>query len=196
MTPEQSDEASVVGTLPGGRGAGLDWRQFLASLTTAPAARFDQSADKSGVSPGIAADLVVLGSDPAQGATGCADVQVTSATARSSTTPPRRRDAVTAHERERTSCSIDAARLQRRRAQNLTNRIKGRSRYMNHSRRFAVRDYLAAAGVAAGRMRTIGLGELRPVAPNINADGTDDEAGRQRNRRVEVILPTAEASTP
>jgi flagellar motor protein MotB len=40
-------------------------------------------------------------------------------------------------------------------------------------------------------VRTIGLGELRPTAPNARPDGTDDEAGRQRNRRVEVILPNA-----
>ncbi len=60
---------------------------------------------------------------------------------------------------------------------------------LSEARANAVRDYFTAAGIATSRLRTIGLGELRPVAPNINADGSDDEAGRQRNRRVEVILP-------
>ncbi|MFL0588333.1 OmpA family protein [Sphingomonas olei] len=53
----------------------------------------------------------------------------------------------------------------------------------------AVKTYLVEKGVTADRLQTIGLGELRPVAPNVNADGSDDETGRQRNRRVEVILP-------
>jgi outer membrane protein OmpA-like peptidoglycan-associated protein len=53
----------------------------------------------------------------------------------------------------------------------------------------AVKAYLVEKGVAAGRLRTVGLGETRPVAPNANADGSDNEAGRQQNRRVEVILP-------
>lgn len=53
----------------------------------------------------------------------------------------------------------------------------------------AVKAYLAEQGVPADRMRTLGLGETRPVAENAEADGTDNEAGRQRNRRVEVILP-------
>lgn len=67
------------------------------------------------------------------------------------------------------------------------------NRRLSEARANAVRDYFTAAGIAASRLRTIGLGELRPVAPNINADGSDDEAGRQRNRRVEVILPKGAA---
>lgn len=37
-------------------------------------------------------------------------------------------------------------------------------------------------GIAADRLSTRGAGETRPVASN------DDEAGRQRNRRVEVVI--------
>lgn len=33
-----------------------------------------------------------------------------------------------------------------------------------------------------------GFGEHRPVAPNQRADGSDDPEGRQRNRRVEIVL--------
>lgn len=66
---------------------------------------------------------------------------------------------------------------------------------LSEQRAEAVRAYLVTQGVAESRVRTIGLGELRPVAPNATADGADDEAGRQRNRRVEVILPST-ASRP
>jgi outer membrane protein OmpA-like peptidoglycan-associated protein len=60
---------------------------------------------------------------------------------------------------------------------------------LSEDRAKAVQAYLVEKGVAAARLRTIGLGELRPAAPNAKSDGTDDEAGRQKNRRVEVILP-------
>lgn len=33
-----------------------------------------------------------------------------------------------------------------------------------------------------------GFGATRPVAPNTRADGSDDPQGRQRNRRVEIVL--------
>ena len=62
---------------------------------------------------------------------------------------------------------------------------------LSEQRAKAVQAYLATKGVPDARVRTIGLGELRPTAPNARPDGTDDEAGRQRNRRVEVILPNA-----
>ncbi|NZA25148.1 amidohydrolase family protein [Luteimonas sp. SJ-92] len=46
-------------------GAGMDWRAILASLTTTPARRFGQHARKGRIEAGMDADLVVLGSDPA-----------------------------------------------------------------------------------------------------------------------------------
>lgn len=67
---------------------------------------------------------------------------------------------------------------------------------LSEQRAEAVKTYLAGNGVSAARLKTIGLGELRPVAPNAKTDGSDDEAGRQRNRRVEVILPKAAGATP
>ncbi|MBU1374629.1 MAG: OmpA family protein [Alphaproteobacteria bacterium] len=52
-----------------------------------------------------------------------------------------------------------------------------------------------AATVAAwvkantGRAATSrGLGERQPVAPNAKPDGSDDPEGRQRNRRVEIVI--------
>jgi outer membrane protein OmpA-like peptidoglycan-associated protein len=46
----------------------------------------------------------------------------------------------------------------------------------------AVRDYLAGRGVSPTRMQTAGRGEREPVADNTS------DAGRARNRRVEVFL--------
>jgi len=44
--------------------AGMDFRQLLASLTTAPAERFGQSKQSGRIAPGLEADLVVLKGDP------------------------------------------------------------------------------------------------------------------------------------
>jgi imidazolonepropionase-like amidohydrolase len=57
--------------------AGLGWREILASLTTAPARRFNESPRGGTVRPGMEADLVVLGANPALGARGFADVRYT-----------------------------------------------------------------------------------------------------------------------
>jgi outer membrane protein OmpA-like peptidoglycan-associated protein len=46
----------------------------------------------------------------------------------------------------------------------------------------AVRDTLVAMGIAADRINAIGMGEDFPIASN------DDAEGRNRNRRVDVIL--------
>jgi len=46
----------------------------------------------------------------------------------------------------------------------------------------SVRDYLTARGVSSGRIETAGHGEREPVADN------STEAGRAKNRRVELFL--------
>ena len=51
----------------------------------------------------------------------------------------------------------------------------------------AAADYLEARGVERRRLRTAGRGEREPVATN------DSEAGRERNRRVEVAIFASEA---
>lgn len=53
---------------------------------------------------------------------------------------------------------------------------------LSQERAQSVRDYLAARGVSSNRIQTAGRGEREPVADN----GT--EAGRARNRRVEIFL--------
>jgi outer membrane protein OmpA-like peptidoglycan-associated protein len=45
------------------------------------------------------------------------------------------------------------------------------------------------AGIASGRLQAKGYGETRPVAMNTKPDGSDNPEGRQKNRRVEVIIP-------
>jgi len=57
--------------------AGMDWRQILTSLTTAPAGRFGQGERRGRIAPGMEADLVLLGTDPAVDFTGFSDVQAT-----------------------------------------------------------------------------------------------------------------------
>jgi imidazolonepropionase-like amidohydrolase len=58
-------------------GRALDWRQILASLTTAPAQRFGFSKHKGRLAPGMDADLVVLKADPAKDVTAFAQVRLT-----------------------------------------------------------------------------------------------------------------------
>lgn len=58
-------------------GAGLTWRQILASLTTTPAQRFGQAERKGRIAVGMDADLVLLKRDPATDATAFAEVKTT-----------------------------------------------------------------------------------------------------------------------
>jgi outer membrane protein OmpA-like peptidoglycan-associated protein len=65
----------------------------------------------------------------------------------------------------------------------------GYNQRLSEQRATAVRDYLISVRTVDGtRLTTKGFGELKPVAANAAPDGGDDEAGRQRNRRVEVVL--------
>lgn len=43
-------------------------------------------------------------------------------------------------------------------------------------------------GLKQVRFANKGLGAMKPVAPNARPDGSDDPAGRQRNRRVEIVF--------
>lgn len=47
---------------------------------------------------------------------------------------------------------------------------------------------LVFTGVRKERLALKGFGELYPIAPNKNPDGSDNPEGRTRNRRVEVII--------
>ena len=51
-----------------------------------------------------------------------------------------------------------------------------------------VASALESGGVSAERVAAKGYGKRYPVAPNSNPDGTDNTAGRAKNRRVEVVI--------
>ena len=59
---------------------------------------------------------------------------------------------------------------------------------LSEQRAQAVVEALKANGVSTSLDAT-GFGETRPVAPNGNSDGSDNPAGRQLNRRVEIFIP-------
>ena len=59
---------------------------------------------------------------------------------------------------------------------------------LSHNRAKSVMDYILAKGIAPERITSHGYGETVPVAPNDNADGSDNPEGRQLNRRVEFKI--------
>jgi outer membrane protein OmpA-like peptidoglycan-associated protein len=52
----------------------------------------------------------------------------------------------------------------------------------------SVKKWLIAHGLGGLRFSTEGFGAKQPVAPNQKPDGSDDPAGRQKNRRVEIVI--------
>ena len=58
---------------------------------------------------------------------------------------------------------------------------------LSQRRASAAAQYLVTQGVEAGRLRTLGLGETEPKAPN------DSETNMAQNRRVEVAIYASEA---
>ena len=61
---------------------------------------------------------------------------------------------------------------------------------LSERRAAAVRAALVERGLPIGPLNIRGFGKSRPVAPNQHADGSDDPDGRQRNRRVEIVINT------
>jgi chemotaxis protein MotB len=61
---------------------------------------------------------------------------------------------------------------------------------LSTARATAMVKYLVARGVAASRLAAAGYADTRPVAPNTT------EAGREQNRRIEVVLVPDEPATP
>lgn len=63
---------------------------------------------------------------------------------------------------------------------------------LSENRAASVKKWLVEnAGVSGSRITTRGWGETKPVAPNKNSDGSDNPAGRQKNRRVEITITTS-----
>ena len=68
---------------------------------------------------------------------------------------------------------------------------KGSDEYnttLSHNRAKSVMEYIISKGIATSRIVSKGYGELKPVAGNTNADGSDNPEGRQMNRRVEFMI--------
>lgn len=69
---------------------------------------------------------------------------------------------------------------------------KGSSLYnqkLSKKRAQSVRNYFVAhLGFKANLFETKGYGERRPIAPNKKPGGSDNPEGRQKNRRVEVVI--------
>jgi outer membrane protein OmpA-like peptidoglycan-associated protein len=59
---------------------------------------------------------------------------------------------------------------------------------LSERRANAVKEWLVSHKFIAESTPTKGYGKTRPVAPNTNPDGSDNPQGRQKNRRVEVVV--------
>jgi outer membrane protein OmpA-like peptidoglycan-associated protein len=64
------------------------------------------------------------------------------------------------------------------------------NRDLSERRADAVRDALVDRTIDAGRIRSVGLGEIYPVASN------DSSAGQQQNRRVEIVISDEQGAFP
>ena len=59
---------------------------------------------------------------------------------------------------------------------------------LSDNRARSVMEYIISKGITPGRITSHGYGETMPVAPNSNADGSDNPENRQLNRRVEFKI--------
>jgi outer membrane protein OmpA-like peptidoglycan-associated protein len=58
---------------------------------------------------------------------------------------------------------------------------------LSERRAEAIRKWLEGEGVKT-HLSSKGWGKTKPIAPNVRPDGKDDPEGRQKNRRVEIML--------
>jgi photosystem I P700 chlorophyll a apoprotein A2 len=63
----------------------------------------------------------------------------------------------------------------------------GYNQKLSERRAETIRKWLEGEGVKT-RLTSKGWGKTKPVAPNTRPDGKDDPEGRQKNRRVEIVL--------
>ncbi len=66
----------------------------------------------------------------------------------------------------------------------------GYNQTLSERRAISVRASLTSRGLPVEQLNIRGYGKSRPVADNTRPDGSDDPDGRQKNRRVEVVLNT------
>jgi outer membrane protein OmpA-like peptidoglycan-associated protein len=68
---------------------------------------------------------------------------------------------------------------------------KGNDAYnqkLSERRAASVKSWFIAHGLSNMKFSTEGFGAKKPVAPNTKPDGSDDPDGRQKNRRVELVI--------
>ena len=68
---------------------------------------------------------------------------------------------------------------------------KGNDAYnqkLSERRAGSVKQWFLSHGVTGVTFTTAGFGAKQPVAPNTKPDGSDDPEGRQKNRRVEIVI--------
>jgi outer membrane protein OmpA-like peptidoglycan-associated protein len=68
---------------------------------------------------------------------------------------------------------------------------KGTAAYnlrLSERRAESVKEWFSQKESLSNEMVVHGYGATHPVAPNTKPDGSDDPAGRQKNRRVEIVL--------
>jgi outer membrane protein OmpA-like peptidoglycan-associated protein len=63
---------------------------------------------------------------------------------------------------------------------------------LSKKRALSAHKYLIDKGIAPNRIENLWFGESRPAVANTNPDGTDNEANRQLNRRVEIKVEIPE----
>jgi outer membrane protein OmpA-like peptidoglycan-associated protein len=74
---------------------------------------------------------------------------------------------------------------------------KGVNLPLSRERAMAVKEWLVKNGnVPSTHITAKGFGEENPAAPNANADGSDNPAGRALNRRVTIIVDKPAAPAP
>lgn len=60
---------------------------------------------------------------------------------------------------------------------------------LSERRASSVKNWLCEkSGIKSQRIKTLGYGESRPIAPNTHPDNSDNPEGRQKNRRVEIVI--------
>jgi len=68
---------------------------------------------------------------------------------------------------------------------------KGNDAYnqkLSERRAASVKSWFVAHALSNMKFSTEGFGAKKPVAPNTKPDGSDDPEGRQKNRRVELVI--------
>lgn len=65
---------------------------------------------------------------------------------------------------------------------------------LSEKRAITVRGWLVNHGYVAEGTPVEGFGKRNPVAPNTKPDGSDNPEGRQKNRRVDIVIDTCSES--